>query len=164
MKTDLAVAVAAPLEYRLNGTVLLFSPLNVRDFAEFDRWMRAQIIQVNMDVIRANPDLTEDEQLLLLHQANITGARMSITDPKSCNGLNESPEGVLRFLWLSARHKTPGITEDRISELIGADGAEMGRMSMAVMGLSYPSEEELEESDGAADSSGGDKKEAPAGA
>lgn len=122
--TTTAAATAAPVEITLGGTKYRLSPLVLRDYGEFDQWMREQALeQLNSESVKSLPD--NDRRALHRHihdqAAKLSLASPPLTDLDALqlnNRILSSTSAAARLLWLGMRRNDPDLDLDEIEALL----------------------------------------------
>lgn len=123
MTTTATAATAAPLQLKLGDKTYRLSPLNWRDYAEFDLWMREEALkQLSSDTVTSLPD--EDRRALHRHIVD-QSAKLSLTTPPmhdleamgTINRIASSVSGAARLVWLGIRHSDFDVTIEEIEKL-----------------------------------------------
>ena len=121
--TTTAAATAAPVEITLGGKKYRLSPLNWRDYGEFDGWMREEALkQLSSAVVSSLPD--EDRRILHRHITSQAG-KLSLTTPpvsdleamETIHRIVTSVTGASRLVWMGIRHNHPDIQVETIEDL-----------------------------------------------
>jgi len=103
----------------LGGKTYKLAPLRNRDFAEFEKWMQDQAIEmVERSIQRQN--LSFDERRILLNEAYEKARRLTFTSKEASPYLYKL-EGAAKILWLSIRQEHPEITEEFLVDVVQDD-------------------------------------------
>lgn len=107
----------APTPIKLGDTELLMNPLTDVDYGEYENWMRARVITIAEDAIRANPQLSEEARKAYRHQAMEVSARLTFTSVEGMQVM-ASWDGATMLIWLGLRKHQPKMTRDDVRRLL----------------------------------------------
>ena len=134
MGEKISDALAAPVTLVLGGAEYELSELTNDDWAALERWLRGRPLANAKELIEDNPTLTSSERGLLLTEAAREGRDISLTSPGSAKAL-VSLDGARLIFYLTARHKTKGLTKAKVAEIITLDNeAEVNEQIDLAMG------------------------------
>ena len=109
---------AAPEPLRMGGEELRCSPLTDRDMCELDKWLQHRIIQMARDSLSAGA--TELERADTMDAAVRQASTASWLSPSGAK-LMANPDGMSRIIWQMAHRNHPGLTHERVREMMMAD-------------------------------------------
>lgn len=121
--TTTAAATAAPVEIKLGDRRYQLSPLNWRDYEQFDLWMRGEALsQLSTDEVKS---LSDDDRRALHRHITDKADKLSLTtppthDPDALHTLHRivtSVRGASRLVWLGIKHNHPDIELEEIENL-----------------------------------------------
>lgn len=108
--TSRAEATAAPITFKSNGKELRLSPLEDRDFGEFERFLQDKYVEVAK---RNLSGLEPSVQIELLKDVINTAAGITITSTRG-QELMQSVESIVKFVWLHCRKHQPELSETEL--------------------------------------------------
>lgn len=148
--SGLAESTGAPIEYDLNGKIIMLSPLDFLDWSRLEQWMRSQIIGA---AAASLSNLSADKWPIVMKAANWTAARLTVTkcllsgkvdEDKEPAAFLRSIDGMLRMIHLSMQHEKK-MSLSEVSNLLGSDFESLLDMWSKVFDISLPKVESSEE-------------------
>jgi len=117
-----AMAVGSPFPIELGEEKFWASQLTLNDFGQFENWVKGQrVAQILRGFEALGDKLTIDQEMLQSNMIrDITTASLSPVDL-----VNEmsSLSGAIYIIWLSLKHKHPGLVLEEMREKIQNSGA-----------------------------------------
>lgn len=105
---------AAPSEVVIGDEVFLVSPMQDKDYGEFERWVQDRYLDV---ATRNAEKIPEGNRDVWLQHAYDRAAAITITSDEALK-IMVTVEGSARMFWLSTRRNHPDLTYDRALQLL----------------------------------------------
>lgn len=112
--TTTAQATAAAHTVKIGDQTFRMTPLQDRDYGEFEAWVQDKYISL----FKRNLDgLSDDERQRQLDRAFDRAAEIGIHSDEAMNAMC-TIDGVSKLIWMSIRREHPDVTEEEIVTLI----------------------------------------------